>query len=97
MWKVSLRGYLMKKGLWSVVKLLSQGKTIQTHAQQAQFPRKDEKPLGIINISLHNSHVHYVDEAMITLGVWENLEKVFGAKVKHSKMSLKMALYGLMM
>lgn len=88
---------IMKKGLWSVVKPLSQIETKQSHAQQSHFQSMDEQALGIIITSLDDSHVHYVGEATTALDAWETLEKMFGAKAKHSKMSLKMAIYGLMM
>ena len=38
-----------------------------------------------------------MDEATISLGAWESLEKMFEAKVKHFKIFLKMAIYRLMM
>ena len=96
-WQVKLRGYLMKKSLWNVVKPLSQTDTRQSRAQQPNFQSRDEQALGIIITSLDDNHVHYVDEATTALDAWETLEKMFGAKAKHSKMSLKMAIYGLMM
>ena len=96
-WQVKLRGYLMRKGLWSVVKPLSDGETKQTRAQTSHFSSMDEQALGIIITSLDDSHVHYVDEATTALDAWETLERLFGAKAKHSRISLKMQLYGLTM
>ena len=96
-WQVKLRGYLMKKGLWGVVKPLVGEETIQTRARETNFKSRDEQALGVIITSLDDNHVHYVDEATTALDAWETLEKMFGAKAKHSKMSLKMAIYGLMM
>ena len=39
--------------------------------------------------------MHFIDEAKTSNEAWETLEKMFGAKAKHSKISLKMQLYGL--
>ena len=41
--------------------------------------------------------VHYLDQATTSKQAWEILERTFGAKSKHSKISLKMQLYSLVM
>ena len=97
-WQVKLKGgYLMKKNLWNVVKPMAQGENPQTRAAQAQFTQKDEQALGIIITGLDDTHVHYIDDANTAHEAWQTLEKMFGAKAKHSKISLKMQMYGLQM
>ena len=47
-WQVKVKGYLMKKGLWSVVK--PQGEvesTFATRGQNNSFASQDQKALGI--------------------------------------------------
>ena len=94
-WQVKLKGYLMKKNLWSVVKPMAQGENPTTRAAQAQFTQRDKQALGVIITGLDDSHVHYIDDAATAHDAWETLEKMFGAKAKHSKISLKMQMYGL--
>ena len=96
-WQVKLKGYLMKKGLWGVVKPMGEGETVQTRANTTQFQAKDEQALGIIITSLDDNFVHYLDECTTAFNAWQTLERLFGAKAKHSKISLKMQLYGLIM
>ena len=56
---------------------------------------QDEQALGIIITSLDDNYIHYIDVCEHASNAWATLEKMFGAKAKHSKISLKMQLYGL--
>ena len=47
-WQVKVKGLLMKKGLWSVVKNQGEEEVITTRGKTSQFAQKDEKALGII-------------------------------------------------
>ena len=85
----------MKKNLWGIVKPLAQGENANTRAAQALFTQKDEQALGIIITSLDDSFIHYIDEAKTSNEAWGILERSFGAKAKHSRIALKMQLYGL--
>ena len=57
--------------------------------------KRDEQVLGIIITALDDSYIHYIDEARTSYEAWILLERSFGAKAKHSKIALKMQLYGL--
>lgn len=96
-WQAKTKGYLMKKQLWSVVKPLGENERIETRQSQAQFQAKDEQALGILLTSLDDHYVHYLDNCNSTHNAWITLERHFGAIAKHSKISLKMQLYGLVM
>ena len=93
-WQVKLKGHLMKKGLWSIITTEGENLTV---AQQCERQMKDEKALGILLTSVADDIVHHLDQATTAKTAWETLERTFGAKSKHSKISLKMQLYGLTM
>ena len=94
--QVKIKGLLMKKGLWGVVKPLGQNETVTTRSQMAQFVSLDEKAHGLIITSLGDDHLHYIDGAETALAAsWDTLERLFGAKSKHSCILIKMQLYGL--
>ena len=97
-WQVKVKGLLMRKNLWSVVTKDGEvDDSIRTRGQASQFALKDEKALGIILTSMGDDYLHYLDEPNTARTAWETLERLFGAKSKHSKISLKMQLYGLVM
>ena len=95
-WQVKVKGHLMRKGLWSVI-TTQMDEPRGNQAQQRDFQIKDEKALGILITSVSNEIVHYLDQATTSKHAWEILEQTFGAKSKHSKISLKMQLYSLTM
>ena len=95
-WQVKVKGMLMKKGLWGIVKPLSPMEIVTTPAQAAHFHTQAEKALGLIITSIKDDYLHYINNADTALEVWDALERLFGAKDKHSGISLKMQLYGLM-
>lgn len=94
-WQVKLKGYLMKKGLWSII--TTEGGGNLTAQQQREYTQKDEKALGILLTSVADDIVHHLDQATSAKIAWDTLERTFGAKGKHSKISLKMQLYSLTM
>ena len=99
-WQVKLRGYLMKKNLWAIVKTsINTQDGTQTRASastlSAQSVTQDEQALGIIITALHDNYVHFIDECTTAHDAWITLEKNFGARVKKSKVSLKRRLYKL--
>ena len=96
-WQAKTKGYLMKKQLWSVVKPLGESERIETRHSHAQFVAKDEQALGILLTSLDDNFVHYLDGCDSAYEAWITLERHFGAIAKHSKIALKMQLYGLVM
>lgn len=93
-WQVKVKGYLMKKGLWSII--TTDGENL-TAPQQRERQLKDEKALGILLTSVADEIIHHLDQATTAKQAWEILERSFGAKSKHSKISLKMQLYSLTM
>ena len=64
-WQVKVKGYLMKKGLWSVVKLEGEieTNTIKTRGDSSAFSSRGKKALGILLTSVANDIAHYLDEA----------------------------------
>ena len=96
-WQVKVKGYLMRKGLWSVIATEVEDETQLSRAQQRELQIKDEKALGILLTSVADEIIHHLDQATTSKNAWEILERTFGAKSKHSKISLKMQLYGLTM
>lgn len=85
----------MKKGLWSII--TTEGGGNLTAQQQREYTQKDEKALGILLTSVADDIVHHLDQATSAKIAWDTLERTFGAKGKHSKISLKMQLYSLTM
>lgn len=96
-WQVKVKGYLMKKGLWSIITSNIDEENPPSRAQQRELQIKDEKALGILLTSVADEIVHYLDQSTTAKHAWEILERNFGAKSKHSKISLKMQLYSLVM
>lgn len=96
-WQVKVKGYLMKKGLWSVITSNVDEENPPSRAQLKEMQIKDEKALGILLTSVADEIVHYLDQSTTAKHAWEILERNFGAKSKHSKISLKMQLYSLIM
>ena len=99
----------MKKNLWNLVKPPADGENVATWAATAQAQSKDEQALGIILTALDeqalgiiltaldDSYIHFLDDATSSFEAWQTLERMFGIKAKHSKISLKMQVYGLIM
>ena len=94
-WQTKVKGYLMKKNLWGVVKPNTEEEGTSTRASTAQTKDKDEQALGIIITSLDDAYIHYIDEATTAQQAWGILEQMFGAKGKRSRIGLKMQLYKL--
>ena len=92
-WQTKIKGYLMKKNLWGVISLGEEASN--TRASTSQNQARDEQALGVIITSLDDSYIHYIDGCLNASQAWLTLEQTFGAKSKHSKISLKMQLYGL--
>ena len=95
-WQTKVKGYLMKKNLWSIVKPNPAGEEgTSTRTSTAQTRDRDEQALGIIITSLDDAYIHYIDDASTAQQEWGILEYMFGAKGKRSKIGLKMQLYKL--
>ena len=92
-WQTKVKGYLMKKNLWAVISQGEEGSS--TRASSSQQQSRDEQALGIIITALDNNFIHYVDGQVSAYLAWQTLEHIFGTQAKHSKISLKMQLYGL--
>ena len=93
-WQVKVKGYLMKKGLWSMITFDGKNLTVQ---QQRERMFKDKRAFGILLTSVADEIIHYLDQATSAKEAWEILEKTFRAKSKHSRILLKMQLYSLTM
>lgn len=86
----------MRKNLWGIVKPMDDGEGgTSTRALTVTNIGKDEQALGIIITALDDNYIHYIDDCSTATKAWETLERLFGARAKHSKISLKMQLYGL--
>ena len=96
-WQSKIKGYLMKKNLWAVVKPLSENERVETRATMAKFQEKDEQAYGVLLTSLDDNYIHYLDACTSALQAWTILERHFGAKARRSKIALKMKLFALKM
>ena len=96
-WQTKIKGYLMKKLLWAVINPPEEMEIIHFRAATAQLRDKDEQALGIIITALDDAYILYIDDAHTSKEAWELLEKMFGAKGKHSRIGLKMELYKLIL
>lgn len=92
-WQTKVKGYLMKKGLWGVISAQGEFEGTQTRASTLHNKERDEQALGVIITSLDDAYIHYIDDASSAKEAWDILEKMFGAKGKHSRIGLKMELY----
>lgn len=92
-WQTKIKGYLMKKCLWVVISPPVEMEIIHTRASSSQLREKDQQALGIIITALDDAYIHYIDDASTAKEAWNLLEKMFGAKGKHSRIGLKMDLY----
>ena len=70
-WQVKLKGYLMKKGLWSIITTDAQNLTA---AQLRERQLKDEKALGILLTSVADDIIHHLDQATTAKEAWETLD-----------------------
>lgn len=95
-WQTKVKGYLMKKNLWSIVKPNPVGEEgTSTRTSTTQTRDRDEQALGIIITSLDDAYIHYIDDASTAQQAWGSLEYMFAAKGKRSKIGLKLQLYKL--
>ena len=60
-WHVKLKGYLMKKGLWSIITTKAGDNLIAPQLRETNL--KDEKALGILLTSVADDIVHHLDQA----------------------------------
>lgn len=79
-WQTKVKGYLMKKNLWSIVKPNPVEEGTSTRTSTAQTRDRDEQALGIIITSLDDAYIHYIDDASTAQQAWGILEYMFGAK-----------------
>ena len=91
-WQTKVKGHLMRKNLWSIVKVQEAESSVNTRASSTANQARDEQALGIIITALEDNSIHYIDECDTASKAWDVLERIFGAKAKHSKISLKMQL-----
>ena len=96
-WQMKIKGYLMRKQLWSVTKPLEPNETLETRKGQPSFADKNEQALGMLLTSLDDNYVHFLDNCDSAHEAWHTLEQNFGAIAKNSKVALKMQLYDLNM
>ena len=76
MWQVKIKGLMMKKGLWSVVKDQGEEDVITTKMQASPFAQKDEKGLNTIITCLGDDYLHYLDDPKTAREAWATLESI---------------------
>ena len=81
-WQSKIKGYLMKKNLWSIVKPLGENERMETRASMARFQEKDQQAFGILLTSLDDNYVHYLDNCTSAYLAWTTLERHFGTRAK---------------
>ena len=57
-WQSKIKGYLMKKNLWSIVKPFWESERIKTRASTARLQEKDEQAFEIFLTSLDDNYIH---------------------------------------
>jgi len=54
---------------------------------------RDDKAKAIIGLALFDTELHHVDLDKSSTEIWDNLNKLFGAKAVNAKFSLKLQLF----
>eukprot|EP01018_Ginkgo_biloba_P034981 Gb_38096 [translate_table: standard] len=90
-WKVKIQMQLMNKNLWHIVNGTN---VVPTEAKiLIEWKSKDDKAKSIIGLALSDSKLHHVDLKISSKEIWDELNKLFGAKVMNAKFSLKLQLF----
>ncbi|MCO5572126.1 hypothetical protein L7F22_025877 [Adiantum nelumboides] len=80
----------MSKGLWPCVT----GTRI-INLTNPEDVEDDERAQAIIMLNLDKTLIHHVDQLPTSKEKWDELDKLYGAKGKNSKISMKISLYAL--
>lgn len=89
-WQVLIKYKMMSKGLWPVVT-----GTRDIDMVNSEDREDDERAQSIIMLHLHRTIIHNVDSFYSAKAKWEELEKLYGARGKNSKISLKIEFFSL--
>lgn len=73
--------------LWGIVK--GNGQSPIDQNKSLEWQRRDDKAIAIIGLCLSDFELHHVDVEKSSKEIWDNLIKLFGAKVINAKFSLK--------
>ena len=84
-WKVKIQLEMMSRNLWSIVKGIEKTPTDARHL--VEWEKKEERAKSILGLSLSNLQLHLIDLHKSYTEIWEELNKVFGAKALNAKNS----------
>ena len=65
------------------------GKKLVTRDGEVVWLARDEKALAIIGLGLSDGYIHHITNIEDAIEAWDTLDRIFGAKGKHSKISFK--------
>lgn len=92
-WQVRIKYALMKESLWAIVS--GREECPEDINGKKVWMNRDEKGLAIIALGLSDTFIHHIVDKCTSKEAWDELEKLFGAKGKNSKISLKIQFFGL--
>ena len=82
-WQVLIKYKMMEKGYWPIIK----GTKVINPAILEEV-EDDERAQSIIMLHLDESLIHHVDQLPTAKAKWDELDKLYGARGKNSKISL---------
>ena len=62
-----------------------------------EWEKREERAKSILGLSLADSQLHFIDLKKSSAAIWEEMNKVFGAKAFNAKFFLKLQLFKLQM
>lgn len=89
-WQVLVKYKMMSKGFWPLIS----GTKIIDRAK-AEDVEDDERAQAIIMLHLDEALIHHVDQLPTAKEKWDELDKLYGASGKNSKISLKIEFFSL--
>ena len=89
-WQVLIKYKMMSKGLWPIIT-----GTRVIDINNPEDVEDDERAQSIIMLHLDKSLIHNIDAFVTTKQKWEELDKLYGAKGKNSKISPKIEFFSL--
>ena len=82
----------MSKKLWGIVKG-TETYPPQLPAKVVEWKNRDNHAKSIIGVALFDSELHHIDLDKSSEEIWEELQKLLGAKAVNAKFSLKLQFF----
>ncbi|MCO5564807.1 hypothetical protein L7F22_018475 [Adiantum nelumboides] len=94
-WQTRIKLMLMKKALWGITNGKERKPRDATTA--ATWEERDKKAQAIIKLELDDTYTHHVDGCETAKETWDQLDTLFGAQAKGSKLGLLIEFFKLEM